>query len=253
MSPSLDSSRVWITGASSGIGAALAEELVDRHAVVAVSARRQDRLDELSRGRMTVVPLDVTDHQAVLDAADQVREQIGDIDVAVLNAGIWEQTDVRNWDADAFRRHVEVNLLGVNSCIAAVLPRMLQRDAGTIVIVSSVAGYRGIPQAEAYGATKAALINLAESMRADLAPTGVNVQWISPGFVKSELTDENSFSMPFLIEADDAAKAIADGIESGRPETVFPLPMAVTMKLLDLVPHRLWAPIWKRTSSFRKS
>jgi short-subunit dehydrogenase len=170
----------------------------------------------------------------------------------VLNAGIWEQTDVRNWDAEAFRRHVEVNLLGANSCIAAVLPRMLQRDAGTIVIVASVAGYRGIPQAEAYGATKAALINLAESMRADLAPTGVNVQWISPGFVKSELTDANSFAMPFMIEADAAAKAIADGIESGRPETVFPLPMAATMKLLSLVPHRLWAPIWKRTSSFHK-
>ena len=110
MSRSLDSSRVWVTGASSGIGAALAEELVERHAVVAVSARRQDRLEEVSRGRMAVVPLDVTDHQAVLAAADQVRQQIGEIDVAVLNAGIWEQTDIRNWDADAFRRHVEVNL-----------------------------------------------------------------------------------------------------------------------------------------------
>jgi short-subunit dehydrogenase len=252
MTRSLDSARVWITGASSGIGAALSEELVDRNAVVAISARRQDRLDEVSRGRMAVVPLDVTDHQGVLAAAGQVRDQIGDIDVAVLNAGFWKQTDIRNWDADEFRRHVEVNLLGVNSCIAAVLPRMLERDSGTIVIVSSITGWRGIPQAEAYGSTKAALINLAESMRADLAPTGVDVQWVSPGFVKSELTEANDFSMPFLIEAEAAAKAIADGIESGRPEIAFPLPMAAGMKALDLVPHRLWTHLWKRSSSIHQ-
>jgi short-subunit dehydrogenase len=251
MTRTLDSARVWITGASSGIGAALAEEMADRGAVVAISARRAARLEQVSRGRMTVVPLDVTDHQAVLVTADLIREQLGDIDIAVLNAGIWERTDVRNWDAESFRRHVEVNLLGTNSCIAAVLPRMLERDTGAIVIVSSITGWRGIPQAEAYGATKAALINLAESMRADLAPSGVDVQWVSPGFVRSEMTAVNHFRMPFIIEADAAAKAIADGIEAGRAEITFPLPMAASMKALDLVPHRLWAHLWKRTSRLR--
>jgi short-subunit dehydrogenase len=120
------------------------------------------------------------------------------------------------------------------------------------VIVTSVAGYRGIPGSEAYGATKAALLNLAESLRADLAPAGVVVQWVSPGFVRTELTDANSFPMPFMIEADAAARSIADGLESDRPEIVFPLPMAVGMKLLQLVPHRAWTSIWKRQSSLHR-
>jgi len=251
MTASLTGTRIWLTGASSGIGAALADELADRGARVAISARRVDRLNEVSGGRMKSVPLDVTDHDAVLAAAEDVRDEFGDIDYAIFNAGAWTQTKIGQWDADAFRSQVEVNLLGTNSGIAAVLPRMLERNAGTIVIVASVAGYRGIPSAEAYGATKAALLNLAESMRADLAPTGVQVQWVSPGFVRTELTDANDFPMPFMIEADEAAAIIADNLGSGRPEVVFPLPMAVSMKLLRLVPQRLWTHIWSRQSSLR--
>ena len=251
MTASLTGTRIWLTGASSGIGAALADELADRGARVAISARRVDRLNEVSGGRMKSVPLDVTDHDAVLAAAEDVRDEFGDIDYAIFNAGAWTQTKIGQWDADAFRSQVEVNLLGTNSGIAAVLPRMLERNAGTIVIVASVAGYRGIPSAEGYGATKAALLNLAESMRADLAPTGVQVQWVSPGFVRTELTDANDFPMPFMIEADEAAAIIADNLGSGRPEVVFPLPMAVSMKLLRLVPQRLWTHIWSRQSSLR--
>jgi short-subunit dehydrogenase len=251
MSTRWDGSRVWITGASSGIGAALAAELADRGARVAVSARRVDRLQEVSGDRMVVVPLDVTDADAVQAAADEVDETLGGIEVAVLNAGAWTQTKVASWDAAEFRRHVEVNLLGVSSCLAALLPRMIERGAGRIVIVTSVAGYRGVPGSEAYGATKAALLNLAESLRADLAPAGIVVQWVSPGFVRTELTEANSFPMPFIIEASAAARAIADGLESSRPEIVFPLPMAVSMKLLQLLPHRLWTILWKRQSSLR--
>ncbi|MEJ7741986.1 MAG: SDR family NAD(P)-dependent oxidoreductase [Nocardioidaceae bacterium] len=251
MTTSLTGARIWITGASSGIGAALASELADRGARVAISARRVDRLNEVSSGRMKSVPLDVTDHDAVLAAADDVRDEFGDIDYAIFNAGAWTQTKVGEWDADAFRSQVEVNLLGTNSGIAAVLPRMLERNAGAIVIVASVAGYRGIPGAEAYGATKAALLNLAESLRADLAPTGVQVQCVSPGFVRTELTGANPFPMPFMIEAEQAASTIADNLGSGRPEVVFPLPMAVTMKVLRLVPQRLWTSIWRRQSSLR--
>jgi NAD(P)-dependent dehydrogenase (short-subunit alcohol dehydrogenase family) len=252
MTSSLSGKRIWITGASSGIGAALASELTSRGSRVAISARRTDRLDEVSKGSMLVVPLDVTDHEAVLAAAGRVRDELGDIDIAVLNAGAWTQTKVRSWDADAFRRQVEVNLLGASSCLAAVLPRMLERGAGRIVIVTSVAGYRGIPGAEAYGSTKAALLNLAESLRADLAPSGVVVQWVSPGFVRTELTGTNTFTMPFMVEADAAARTIADGLLSSRPEIAFPLPMAAAMKLLQLVPHRLWTTIWKQQSSLRQ-
>jgi NAD(P)-dependent dehydrogenase (short-subunit alcohol dehydrogenase family) len=249
---SLSGARVWVTGASSGIGAALSTELVGRGARVAVSARRAERLEEVSGGRMLVVPLDITDDAAVRRAADEVYDAFGGLDIAVLNAGAWTQTKVGSWDADAFRRQVEVNLLGTNSCLAALLPRMLERGAGKLVIVTSVAGYRGVPGSEAYGATKAALLNLAESLRADLAPAGVVVQWVSPGFVRTELTDANSFPMPFLIDADVAARSIADGLQSNRPEIVFPLRMAVSMKLLQLMPHRLWTEVWKRQSSLRR-
>lgn len=248
---SMDRRRVWITGASSGIGAALANELADRGAVVAISARREDKLNEVSGGRMTVVPLDVTDHEAVLTAASTVRAAIGEIDVIVLNAGAWTQTDVNEWDAAAFRQQVEVNLLGANSGIAAVLPRMLERRSGQIVIMASVAGYRGIPGSEAYGSTKAALLHLAEALRSDLAPAGIHVQAVSPGFVKTDLTDANAFPMPFLIEPDEAARSIADGMESSRPEIVFPLPMAVTMRLAKLVPQRLWGLVWQRQSRLK--
>jgi short-subunit dehydrogenase len=251
MSRTLDGKRVWVTGASSGIGAALATELVERGAVVAVSARRKERLDEVAQGRMAVVPLDVTDHDAVLAAADDVRTAIGDIDIAVLNAGTWSQTKVAEWDADAFRTQVETNLLGTSACLAALLPRMVERRSGTIAIVASVAGYRGLPGSEGYGATKAALINLAESLRADLAPVGVTVQCVSPGFVRTELTERNRFPMPFIIDADDAATAIADGLEGSAPEIVFPFRMAATMKAARLVPQRLWSLIWQRQSSLR--
>jgi short-subunit dehydrogenase len=109
-----------------------------------------------------------------------------------------------------------------------------------------------VPGSEAYGATKAALLNLAESLRADLAPAGVVVQWVSPGFVRTELTDANSFPMPFMVEADVAARSIADGLRTNRPEIVFPLPMAVGMKLLQLLPHSLWTLVWKRQSSLKR-
>jgi short-subunit dehydrogenase len=253
MTTTLQDARIWVTGASSGIGAALARELVSRGARVAISARREDRLAEVSDGEMAVVPLDVTDHEAFQAAAEKVVAELGGIDVVVFNAGAWTQTDVRAWDVDAFRRMVEVNLLGTSSGLAAVLPGMLERGAGKIVIVTSVAGYRGIPGSEAYGATKAALINLAESLRADLAPTGVQVQWVSPGFVRTELTAVNSFRMPFLIEPEQAATTIADGIESDRPEIVFPLAMAASMKALQLIPHGLWTSIWKRQSLAERS
>lgn len=247
----LSGSRVWITGASSGIGAALATELVARGADVAISARREDKLRAVAGKDIIVVPLDITDHDAVQRAADEVRAQLGGIDMMVLNAGAWTQTDIRHWDADAFRTQVEVNLLGTSSCLAAVLPQMIERGAGTIVIVASVAGYRGIPGSEAYGATKAALLNLAESMRADLAPAGVTVQAVSPGFVRTEMTEVNDFPMPFIVDVDEAARSIADGLETSRPEIVFPFRMAATMKTLQLLPQRLWTLIWSRQSSLR--
>ncbi|GAA4005309.1 SDR family NAD(P)-dependent oxidoreductase [Allokutzneria multivorans] len=235
------SPRVWITGASSGIGAALAEELHARGARVAISARRTDQLAKVSAGRMLVQPVDVMDRIAVLTAAEKVVDAFGGIDVAVLNAGAWDRFDVLNWDPDSFRNQFEVNVFGMSYGIEAVLPSMLERGRGTIVGVASVAGYRGMPGGEAYSATKAAQINLLESLRGGLRHKGIRVQTVCPGFVRTPMTARNTFPMPFMVEPGYAARKIADGIVSGKPEIVFPRRMAVLMKAARLVPVGLWS------------
>ncbi|WP_243057222.1 SDR family oxidoreductase [Nocardioides sp. SR21] len=234
--------KYWIIGASSGIGAELAQELVRRGGEVAISARKAEDLQEVAGDAMQVVPLDATDRAAVLAAS----EQVGDVDVVVWCAGYWKQFDAAAWDADIFERHIEVNLLGLNNVLAAAIPRMVRNRRGHLVGIASVAGYRGLPGAEAYGATKAAQINLLEGLRAALSKHGVRVTTVCPGFVRTPMTDTNEFPMPFMIEADQAARAIADGLEKHRTEIVFPLPMAVTMKLARLVPVRAWAALTKQ-------
>jgi short-subunit dehydrogenase len=233
--------NVWVVGASSGIGAALATELVERGARVAISARRKDQLDAVAAGTMTVVPVDVTDRDALDAAATQVVDALGEIDMVVYNAGYWEQMDAAAWDRDLFARHVEVNLLGLNNCVGAVLPEMVRAGRGQLVSVASVAGYRGLAGAEAYGATKAAQINMLEALRTSAAAHGISVTTVCPGFVRTDLTAKNTFPMPFMIDADAAARSICNGLERGQMEIVFPLPMAVLMKIARLLPVRVWA------------
>jgi short-subunit dehydrogenase len=241
-------SATWVIGASSGIGAALAEELLQRGARVAISARRLDKLEAVSSGRMTVVEADVTDRVSLDAAATRIGAELGGIDTVVFNSGFWQQMDVTAWDRDVFQRHVEVNLLGLNNCVGAVLPSMLQAGHGRIVGVASVAGYRGLAGAEAYGATKAAQINMLEALRAAVAGHGLDVTTVCPGFVRTELTARNKFSMPFIIEAEQAAKSICDGLQRGQMEIVFPLPMAASMKVARLLPVRMWAAISSRAT-----
>ena len=243
----------WVVGASSGIGAATARELVSRGARVAISARREDQLAQVAGGRMLVVPADVTDAQGLRAAADRVRTELGPIDLVVLNAGYWRQMHATSWDTEVFRRHVEVNLVGMSNGIGAVLPEMIARGSGVIAGVASVAGYRGIAKSEAYGATKAGQINLLEALRSQVAGSqvagkGVHITTICPGFVRTEMTQDNDFPMPFIIEADHAARAICDGLERNRFEIVFPARMAVLMKAARLVPVRLWPRLWSRSS-----
>jgi len=236
----LDGARIWVTGASSGIGAALARELADRGARVAISARTEDKLDEVAGGRMTVVPVDVTDRAATVAAGDAVRKALGGLDIAVLNAGTWSQFDVTTWDSQAFADHLQINIMGTVHALEAVVPTMLADGRGRIVGTASVAGYRGLPGSEAYGSTKAALLNLFEALRGSLAPRGIVVQTLSPGFVKTPMTDRNTFTMPFMVSTEQAARAIADGIAGDKAEIVFPLPMMLLMKAARLVPVRAW-------------
>jgi short-subunit dehydrogenase len=240
--------RYWVIGASSGIGAELAHELHRRGAELAVSARRADDLRTVAGRDMLAVPVDATDRDDVRAAADEVRRGLGDLDVVVWCAGYWEQFDAVEWDPEVFQRHVQVNLLGLNNVLASVVPAMARARKGHIVGVASVAGYRGIPGAEAYGATKAAQINLLEALRGALAPHGVRITTVCPGFVRTPMTAANDFPMPFIVDADQAARAIADGIERRRTEIVFPLPMALIMKLARLVPVRIWGALISRTA-----
>jgi short-subunit dehydrogenase len=236
----IQGARVWVTGASSGIGAALARELADRGATVAVSARSEDKLRALAGDRMHVVPVDVTDRDATVAAGAAVRKALGGLDVAVLNAGTWSNFSVEEWDSQEFADHLQVNVMGTVHALEAVVPTMLAEGRGRIVGTASVAGYRGMPGSEAYGTTKAALLNLFEALRGSLGPRGIVVQTLAPGFVKTPMTDRNSFPMPFLISAEAAAKAIVAGIEKDKAELVFPFPMMLTMKAARLVPVRAW-------------
>ncbi|NYF98640.1 SDR family NAD(P)-dependent oxidoreductase [Janibacter cremeus] len=238
--------RVWLVGASSGIGAALAEELHHRGAQVAISARRPERLAEVSRGRFATVPLDVIDRAATRAAAQDVRSALGQIDTVIWCAGYWQTFAATDWQADEFARHIEINLLGLNNVIDATVPQMVTARRGHFVGIASVAGYRGLSGAEAYGATKAAQINLLESMRASLSTRGVAVTTVCPGFVRTDMTATNSFPMPFIINADEAATDIADGLAADRPEIVFPRRMAVTMKVARLLPVRAWSALTAR-------
>ena len=238
----------WVVGGSSGIGAAVARELQSRGARVAISARRSGQLDEVSAGTMLAVAADVTDPASLMAAASRIRDELGPIDLAVLSAGYWKQMTTTVWDTEAFDRHVEVNLIGMSNAIAAVLPQMLARRRGVIAGISSVAGYRGLAGSAAYGATKAGQINLLESLRIQVARRGVRVVTICPGFVSTELTAGNDFPMPFIIEADEAGRAICDGLERGRTEIVFPVRMALLMKAARLVPVALWSALWSRIS-----
>lgn len=243
---SLVGQRIWVVGASSGIGAALAEELHHRGALVAISARRAEQLDEVSRGRLATVALDATDRGSTHAAAQEVRGALGRIDTVIWSVGHWQTFAATDWQADEFAKHIEINLLGLNNVIDATVPEMVAQRSGHLVGIASVAGYRGLSGAEAYASTKAAQINLLESMRASLSTKGVRVTTVCPGFVRTDMTATNSFPMPFIIDADEAATQIADGLEDERPEIVFPRRMAVTMKVASVLPVRVWAAISAR-------
>ncbi|WP_118133013.1 SDR family oxidoreductase [Oceanicella sp. SM1341] len=232
---------VWITGASSGIGAELARLMAPTAGRVALSARSEEKLAALAATApaLEARPLDITDRAAVA-ACVAALEAEGPVDLAVLNAGTWALMDVEALDAEAIRRGMEVNYLGVVNAVEALLPPMLARGAGHIAITASVAGYRGLPKAIAYGPTKAALINLAETLRCELAPRGIRVTVICPGFVDTPMTRDNPFPMPSIVTAEEAAREILGGLERGAWKITFPRGFARVMALLRILPDALY-------------
>ncbi len=233
---------VWITGASSGIGRQLALDLANAGCRVAVSARSKDDLEALAHGNanMTSYPLDVTDAEAVRNTARNIELTLGPVDLVIMAAGIWIIREVRDFSGADSINAMRVNYEGAVNVVDALLPSMMQRGAGHIAPIASVAGYRGIPRAVTYAPTKAALIAMAESLRTDAAQYGIKVQVVNPGFVKTPMTDSNDFPMPFIISAEEASRSIIDGLKSDGFEVVFPWKLTIMMKLLRILPYRLY-------------
>ncbi|CAM9728923.1 unnamed protein product [Phaeothamnion confervicola] len=232
--------RVWVVGASTGIGAATARRLLSEGATVAVSSRSHDALAAAFHGRARVVALDVTDAAALRAAAEELAAAWGGIDLVLAVAGTYQA--MRAWEIDLAQtdRIIDVNLRGVLNLFAAVQPVLVKQGSGGFGIVASVAGYGGLPNSLAYGATKAACINLAQSLYLDLAARGVAVYLVTPGFVETPLTAKNTFPMPFLIGADEAADRIVTGIARGDFEIHFPRAFSLLLKAVNLLPHRLY-------------
>jgi NAD(P)-dependent dehydrogenase (short-subunit alcohol dehydrogenase family) len=244
MTAKSDRRVVWITGASSGIGRALAVRLAADGARVAASARSVERLstlvDEVGGGRISAFPLDVTDEAATHAVCANIEDRLGPLDLAILNAGTHRPMTAENFSAATARDLMSVNYLGVVNCIATLLPRLLARGRGHIAVVASPTGYRGLPTASAYGPTKAALINLCESLRPQLSARGICLQVINPGFVRTPLTDRNQFPMPFLMDVETAVDLIQAGLRTQAFEIAFPRRLIWSLKLARLLPARAY-------------
>lgn len=240
--------RVWLVGASSGIGAEVARAMLARGAIVAVSARRADALAGVVDGHPQgiVVPMDARVPADWVAAHDALRHSGHDIDMLVFCAA--EYRPLRPWeiDADEARRTIETNLTSAYYGLTVVLPPMMSRRAGSVVLLASVAGYLGLPKATIYGPTKAALINLAELLYAELHPNGIGVYLVNPGFVKTRLTARNDFPMPAMQTAEAAAASILSGLAQGRFEIAFPSRFTRALRLLSMLPYGLRLTLLQR-------
>jgi short-subunit dehydrogenase len=250
--PPWKEARVWVVGASTGIGAAVAQALLERGAKVVLSARNEAKLREVagahaSAKRATIEPLDFTDAKAVAAAWKRIAAA-GRVDLVLVVAGT--HREIRAWELTdhASRELLETNLHGPIGTVAAVVPGLLAQGRGAIGVVSSVAGYRGLPKALIYGASKAALINFTETLYLDLHPRNLGVYLINPGFVKTPLTDRNEFRMPHLISAEEAAASMIEGLERGEFEIAFPKAFVRTLAFLRRLPYRLYFAAVRRAT-----
>ena len=230
--------RYWLVGASEGLGRALADALSRRGARLVLSARNQERLDALAAelpGPCETVALDIADSASVATAA----ETIGAVDGMVFLAGVYWPMKATEWDAAKAEPKVDVNLTGAVRVLNHVVPQMVARDSGHIVITGSLSGFRGLPGAIGYAASKAGTMSLAESLYCDLRKTGVDVQLLNPGFIKTRLTDLNDFSMPQLMEPDEAARHMVEHMVTDRFSKSFPSPFSWVFRLGNFLPD--WA------------
>lgn len=244
---------IWITGASSGIGLETALQYARAGHTILATARNEKALHALVdksktlQGTIIACPMDVTKVRAMKSSYSQMVQDHGYPDKVILNAGTHKPTSAKKFSLSDHKKLMDINYSGVLNGLDLVLPDFIKRGSGQIAVVSSVAGYIGLPYAGAYGASKAALINLCESMKAELADHGIDLRLINPGFVKTPLTDLNKFPMPFLMPVEKAVQVMIKGLDHGSSfEIVFPRRMAFIMKLLRLLPYSLFIPITRK-------
>lgn len=231
--------HIWIIGASSGIGAALAKSLSGKGAILYLSARGKEKLDKLNQeldGKHTVLPVDVSDIQSLKNAITVIQK----VDSIINLAAIYDPTSLSDLTHDTTRKIININLIGTFNVVETALPLLKKQGYGQLTLCGSVAGFRGLPNGQPYSATKAAVINLAESLRAEEQKNGLDIRVINPGFVKTPMTEKNDFDMPMAIQPAQAAEAIANGLLSNSFEIHFPKKFTYIMKLIQVLPAWLY-------------
>ena len=246
---------IWITGGSTGIGKALAIKFANRGWNVAVSARRVELLNDLSTNyeNISSFPLDVTDKAKCIEVFNQIKTKFENIDICFFSTGTWNPKKEKEIDVEQMEDVFKVNFFGTVNSIKAVEQYYRERKNGIITIVSSIAGYRGLPNSTGYGPSKSALNNLAESLYFDFQRYNVRVCLVSPGFIKTPMTDKNDFKMPFLKTPEFAADQIYNGlINKNDFEIHFPKALTLTLKLFSFLPSKLYFKLVGRMTKFQK-
>ncbi|MBO6636591.1 MAG: SDR family NAD(P)-dependent oxidoreductase [Roseitalea sp.] len=247
---------VWITGASAGIGRGLALQMAQRGYQVVATARSADKLEALvaesaaMAGTIHALPCDVTDREAMAQAVGDIEATHGPIRLAIFNAGNYWPASGARLDIDNFAKTYEINLFGVLNGLVPVVGRMKDHGCGQLVLVASVSGYSGLPAASAYGASKAAINNMAESLKFDFDLMNIRIQVVNPGFIDTPLTEKNDFEMPALMPVDKAVEQMIRGIENGGFEITFPRRFTYLLKLLRILPHPVYFAIMKRATGW---
>ena len=247
--------KVWITGASSGIGKATAIKFAKEGWQVAASARRENLLEDLNKNYQNIhsFPLDVVNSDRVKEVFNDISKKMGEIDLCIFSTGTYEPKLEKEINEKQIRDVMEVNFFGTLNCIKAVEKYFKNKKTGHISIVSSVSGYRGLPNSTGYGASKAALINLSESLYLDFKRYNVRVSLISPGFIKTPMTDKNDFKMPFIKSAEFAAEKIYKGlIKSKAFEITFPKQLTIVLKILRILPYWKYFYLIRRLTKHQK-
>lgn len=242
--------RIWLVGASSGIGAALAQGLLDAGASVVLSARRGDQLAIVAApyANASVLPFDVTDTEAWPKALATVLERLGQLDLVVMGAARYDPTHSWQIDIDQAQKSFDLNVVSVYRGLSVIVPQLLGQGHGGISLIGSISGYTGLPRALIYGATKAALQNLCETLYFELAPKGLGVYLINPGFVQTPMTSANDFEMPGLMTPEAAASAIMRGFERGHFEIRFPKAFSLLLRVISMLPDRLRFALLHKTT-----